>query len=108
MIDPIVPLSVIKKHIRTERDDEDDYLLMLLDAAVCHCQDYTGLELVSDVNEPGHDVPLYPAIRHGLLLLIGHWYENREMVTEKALSEAPAGTYDLWNPYVQYDLGGTV
>jgi len=53
------------------------------------------------------EVPLYTSITHGLLLLIGHWYENREMVTERPLSEAPATTYTLWAPHIWHHLGDT-
>lgn len=30
-----------------------------------------------------------PAIRHAVLLMLGHWYENREAVSEKSMSEPP-------------------
>ncbi len=37
------------------------------------------------------------AIRQGLLMLIGHLYENRE--AEAAASALPAGVAALWRPY---------
>lgn len=44
------------------------------------------------------DVP--EAIRQGLLLLVGHFYENREAVAAAgAVSELPLGVAALWRPY---------
>ena len=97
-VDQVLPVELIKIHIRSDRTDEDDYLLLLRDAAVSHFADHTG-QILAD------DVPVYPAIQQGLLLLISHWYENREMTTERPLSEAPAATYALWSPYVVFCLG---
>lgn len=97
-VDQVLPIDLIKIHIRSDRTDEDDYLLLLRDAAVSHFADHTG-QILAD------DVPVYPAIQQGLLLLISHWYENREMTTERPLSEAPAATYALWSPYVVFCLG---
>lgn len=39
------------------------------------------------------------SIRHAALLLIGHWYENREAVTEVKMSELPAAVDALLMPY---------
>lgn len=39
------------------------------------------------------------AIRHAALLLIGHWYENREAVTEVKMSELPTAVDALLMPY---------
>ena len=97
-VDQVLPVELIKMHIRSDRDDENEYLLLLREAAVSHFADYTGRVLATDV-------PVYPSIQQGLLLLISHWYENREMTTERPLSEAPAATYTLWSPYVVFCLG---
>lgn len=44
------------------------------------------------------DVPR--AIRQGMLLLIGHWYANREsVVTGTIATEVPMGVDALWAPY---------
>lgn len=99
-VDQVLSVELIRQHIRSDRQDEDDYLALLREAAMSHFADYTGQSLAEDV-------PVYPAIQQGLLLLIGHWYENREMTTERPLSEAPAATYALWAPYVVFCLGDT-
>jgi uncharacterized phiE125 gp8 family phage protein len=43
------------------------------------------------------DVP--QALRQAMLLLIGHWYENREAAQAGALSEAPLAVESLLAPY---------
>ncbi len=107
--EPLLSPELVKTHIRLTRDDEDDYLALLTQAAIAHFEDHTGRTLVSYGNFPDKlkddEVPLYASITWGLLLLIGHWYENRELTTEKPLSQAPATTYDLWAPFVFYHLG---
>ena len=39
------------------------------------------------------------SIRHAMLLLIGHWYMNREAVSVGSLNEVPYGVELLLNPY---------
>lgn len=43
------------------------------------------------------NVPM--AIRQALLLLIGHWYENREAVSATSMSEMPMAVMSLLRPY---------
>lgn len=43
------------------------------------------------------DVPA--AIRHAGLLLIGNWFENREAVTQSAMSELPMAVKSLLQPF---------
>lgn len=40
-----------------------------------------------------------PAIKHAALLMIGHWYENREAATEAKLSDMPMAVDALLMPY---------
>jgi len=109
MAEPLLPIDLVKTHLRLERDDEDDYLQLLADAAVTHFETHTGRTLVAIGTDPDSlavdEVPLYLDISQGLLLLVGHWYENRELTSERPLSEAPAATYALWGPYVLHHLG---
>ena len=101
MSEPLA-LSLIKGQLRLERDDEDDYLTLLSGAAVAHFENWTGCTLLAvDVSPTNIDIDaikIRPDIQHGLLMLIAHWYENREAVGVK-MTEAPMGTYALWGPY---------
>ncbi|MCW7552139.1 head-tail connector protein [Endozoicomonas gorgoniicola] len=108
-MDKLLPL--VKKHIRSERDDEDDYLKYLVEAAVSRFNTFTGRTLRLTGTDPDtlefDDIPLRMDICHGLLLLVGQWYEYRENAVERALSEMPEATKRLWEPYVIYHLGDT-
>ena len=107
----LMGLSLVKSHVRSERDDENDYLQHLVDAAVSRFETFTGRTLYPADTDPDSlgesDVLLYMDILHGLLLLIGQWYEYRENAVEKALSEMPQATARLWEPYILYHLGDT-
>ena len=108
-MDDLLPL--VRKHIRSERDDEDDYLKHLVDAGVARFEAFTGQTLKPADSDPGrladHEIPLHMDILHGLLLLVGQWYEYRENAVERSLSEMPEATTRLWEPYVIYNLGDT-
>ncbi len=101
-------LSLVKRHLLIRHDDDDAYLGALGQAAVRHFETWTGCRLLPPDTDPEScaedEVPLYMDITHGLLMLIAHWYEHRELAGE-SLSEAPAATYALWQPYVLYHLG---
>lgn len=105
----ILGLHLVKCHIRSDRDDEDDYLRHLVEAAISRFNVFTGQTLFppeSDAATLDRDqVPMTMDICHGLLLLIGQWYEYRENAVEKTLSEMPEATSRLWEPYVIYHLG---
>ena len=38
-------------------------------------------------------------IKHAVLLMVGHWYENREAVTEADMSDLPMGVSALLSPH---------
>ena len=108
MTDELLALATVKAHLRLHRDDEDDYIRQLVAAAISHCESWTGRTLVAPTPPASlvdDQLPLYPDIAHGLLMLIGHWYENREMTAERTLPEVPAATHALWQPYVWHHLG---
>jgi uncharacterized phiE125 gp8 family phage protein len=48
------------------------------------------------------DVPM--AIKHAMLLIIGHWYENREQVTTERLATVPFGVEALLDPLRMWTL----
>ena len=111
MVDVKKLLPLVKKHVRQPRDDEDDYLIHLTEAAISRFITFTGRSLRPVGTDPQSldfdEVPLYLDICHGLLLLIGQWYEYRENAMEGTLSEMPEATTRLWQPYVIYHLGDT-
>jgi uncharacterized phiE125 gp8 family phage protein len=55
---------------------------------------------VPEPDSSPEDAPDLPgAIRAALLLLVGHFYENREAVSSKALTEVPLAVTALLRPY---------
>ena len=48
------------------------------------------------------DVPM--SIKHAMLLIIGHWYENREQVTIERLAAVPFGVEALLDPLRMWTL----
>jgi hypothetical protein len=36
-------------------------------------------------------------VRHGLMMLVAHWYENRETTQEKQMQDLPYGFMEMMN-----------
>ncbi|AYF88630.1 phage gp6-like head-tail connector protein [Pseudomonas sp. DY-1] len=106
MIDPIT----VKAHLRVRHSHEDDYIQVLVDAAAQAFNDQTNRVLV-DPEVPLPDPvgnALHPtkAIQQGMLLLVGHWYVNREDVVIGTIATAlPKATEFLWRPYRWMNVG---
>jgi hypothetical protein len=79
---PVVALADIKMHCRIEADQtvEDEYLKQLEMAAHLHTENYLRYQIEDTVGEN---------IKQAMLLLIAHWYRNRESVTEGKWAEMP-------------------
>jgi len=57
--------------------------------------DAISIEYVVGYGDSASDVP--DTIRHALMLLIGHWYDNREQAQMDELSDIPFGFMELLN-----------
>lgn len=68
-----VTLAEAKLHLRINSGDgsEDTLIQDLIDTATEYCENYTGKKLADGVPK---------TIKQALLLLIAHWYTNREAV----------------------------
>lgn len=100
----MIELGTVKAHLRVFHGHEDDYIQVLVDAAAQAFNDQTNRLLV----DPAQPLPdpignaLHPtkAIQQGMLLLVGHWYSNREAVVIGTIATAlPKATEFLWQPY---------
>ena len=93
-----VDLELLKKHVRADDfADDDDYLAHLLDAAeqyVCTATNREAAELL----EMGGGV-LPATLQQAVLLIAGHWYNQREAVSGVQMAEVPYTLQALIKPY---------
>lgn len=59
----------VKMHLRIETDDEDDYIESLIAQAHAAAEDYCRTEFWVDAPQP---------VRLAVLLMVSHYYENRD------------------------------
>ena len=86
-----ITLDQAKAHLRVGTGDSDAYITDLLDAAIDHIG---SIDVDTSVD------PLPAPVRQAALLLIGHWYENREAVTVGFRGkDLPMGVDRLLAPY---------
>lgn len=94
----VVSLALFKKHVRADDfADDDDYLSHLLEtaeAAVITATNRTEAELVEMGNG---EIPA--PIRHAILLIGAHWYNQRESVSTVQMHAVPDSLQALIKPY---------
>jgi hypothetical protein len=102
----MIDIDLVKLHLRMELNDlsEDVYLQHLIDSALESFCVFTNRTLVAAggaLPDPlGSALNITKSIEHGALLLIGHWYLNRETVVVGVTgAEVPLATERLWLPY---------
>ena len=100
MLDP----ALVKSHLRVDGDDEDALIKAYTDAAFSAFTTWTNRTLVAAgeaLPDPaGAAMAITKGVEMGALLLIGHWYSNREAVVIGTIAaEVPMATKALWLPY---------
>jgi len=100
----LIALSLVKQQLRVFHDDEDVLIQGYTDAALSAFETWTNRTLIDPVHAlpdpPGNAISLSKSIQQGALLLIGHWYANRETVAVGVSAiELPMATNALWNPH---------
>lgn len=106
----MLDIDNVKVHLRVRHSSEDSYIEGLVAAAVAAFNDQTNRTLVApeeDLPDPvGNSLKLTKAIEQGILLLVGHWYVNREDVVIGTIATAlPKATDYLWRPYRWMNVG---
>jgi len=95
----VVDLGLFKKHVRADDfADDDEYLEHLLEtaeSAVIMATNRTQEELAQMGN--GTDVPA--PIKHAIMLLGAHWYNQRESVSSVQMHAVPDSLQALIKPY---------
>ncbi len=94
----VVSLALFKKHVRADEFTEDDeYLEHLLETAeqsVIRATNRTEQELI-EINDNQFPTPL----KHAIMMLAGHWYNQRESVSTVQMHEVPDALQTLVKPY---------
>lgn len=86
----MVTLEEAKLHVRVIEDDFDSELLAHIEAAKSHLESI-DVDLSAD--------PLPPALHHAILLLVGHFFANREATSAEQLRFTPIGVDRLIAPF---------
>lgn len=94
----VVSLALFKKHVRADDFADDDvyleHLLAVAEEAVITATARTEQELI-DGNDGKFPVPL----THAMMMLAGHWYNQRESVSSVQMHEVPDTLQSLIKPY---------
>lgn len=108
----MLDVEIIKQHCRIEQDeDEEDALLdTYATAAKRLIENKTGRHIYATANEVPTEgderaIILDDDLSTAMLLLIGHWYANRESVVIGSISsELPLAVDSLIKPYQYYNV----
>lgn len=97
-----IPLELAKKHLNLDEDyvEDDEYILGLVGAAKGAVEMALNASLDRLAEENGGEVPM--AIIQAILLMVGNWYQNREITGSKTAA-LPYNFEYLINLYRHYD-----
>lgn len=99
-----VDLALLKKHVNADDFTADDtYLQHLLDAAEAHVigmTNRTAAELMVPGSSEGTAV-LPVQLQQAVIMLAGHWYNQRETVSGVQMAEVPYSLQALVKPFRQ-------
>ncbi|CAM0041600.1 head-tail adaptor Ad1 [Vibrio phage K394] len=105
MATEFVTLEEIRQQCYLDEFDmsEDRYLTLIGSAAIKHVQNYTNRVLYKspdDVPVDSENALMWSDdIKMGVLLLIGHFYENRENSSSVKVHDIPFGFHAMIGPY---------
>ncbi|PHI31037.1 head-tail connector protein [Budvicia aquatica] len=105
----MINLELIKAHCRLDPDfnDDDNLLGIFQQAAFKYVENKTNRVMYLPDQDPpeGDNLLMDGDIVTAMLLLIGHWYENREsVIIGTQASVVPIATDILLQPYRVYGL----
>ncbi|RMR06579.1 head-tail connector protein [Pseudomonas syringae group genomosp. 7] len=84
----MIELSLVKAHLRVDHDEEDVLIQGYVDAALAHIEQHCDRVLVETDPALPEQMAFTKDIHQAVLLLVGHWYANREAVAT-GLAEVP-------------------
>jgi uncharacterized phage protein (predicted DNA packaging) len=83
----MIPVALLKSHLRIPHDLEDALLAEYEAAAVSFLERRSG-ETWTDMHAPER-------VRLAVMQLVAHWYANRTPVTEESLASIPMSVTEL-------------
>ena len=84
----MLDLATVKMHLRVDGDEEDALIVGYIAAAKAHVEQHCDRKLVeADPVEP-EEMELTSDVEQAILLLVGHWYANREAVATGTIATA--------------------
>ena len=84
----MLDLVRVKLHLRVDGDEEDSIITGYLDAAKAHVAMHCDRVLVEATPVEPEEMGLTSDVEQAILLLVGHWYANREAVVIGTISSA--------------------
>lgn len=91
----MLDLNLVKEHLRVDDDQDDTLITAYVDAAVEYVQQHCDRRIVEVPATPA-EMALTLDIQQAVLLLVGHWYANREeVVVGAAANQIPMGVSAL-------------
>ena len=94
----VVSLELFKKHVRADDFAEDDvYLEHLLDTAEVSVITATNRSERELIDGNGGEFPM--PLKHAVMMLAAHWYNQRESVSTSQMHEVPDSLQALVKPY---------
>ena len=87
--------------IDSDDDTEDVMLTLYLNASLKHAEKITNCHLYDNAvpDDDPDGLVIEDDIKLALMLLVSHWYENREEATDAAKASIPFGFTSLIEPY---------
>ncbi len=84
----MLDLANVKMHLRVDGNEEDALIGGYIEAAKAHVEQHCDRKLVeTDPVEP-EEMDLTSDVEQAILLLVGHWYANREAVAVGTIATA--------------------
>lgn len=91
----MIDLVLVKAHLRVDGTEEDALIGTYLNGAVEYVQQHCDRRIV-EAPEASEQMALTDDVKQAILLLVGHWYANREeVVIGAAANQVPMGVNAL-------------
>jgi uncharacterized phage protein (predicted DNA packaging) len=94
----MLDLASVKMHLRVDGDEEDALIGGYVAAAKAHVEQHCDRKLVEGEPADASEMGLTRDVEQAILLLVGHWYANREAVAVGTIATAMPLAVDrlLW------------